>query len=90
MGVLFYDDVAKLEVIERKVCDNLMTANHTRSVTEKELLSIAYNYRADMATMIGVLREYKQLVEVINERSESEPADKEPSGDVVLGNETGI
>ena len=87
---MFYDDEAKLSKIERTVCDNLMTANHTKSVTEKELLSIAHNYRADMATMIGVLREYKSLIIAINERSESEPDAKQPNSDQVLDSETGI
>ena len=59
---MFYDNVEKLEKIEKTACDNLMVASITASTTEKELLKIAHNYRADMATMVGVLREYKELI----------------------------
>ena len=52
---MFYDNIEKLEKIEKTACDNLMVASITASTTEKELLKIAHNYRADMATMVGVL-----------------------------------
>lgn len=60
---MFYNDIKKLEEIEKTVCDNLSTAdclNDTSSA--KELKPIWINYRGDMATMVGVLREYKNLL----------------------------
>jgi len=39
-----------------------MTAAVTANTSERELLKIAHNYRSDMANMIGVLREYKELI----------------------------
>ena len=65
---MFYNDIKKLEEIEKTVCDNLSTAdclNDTSSV--KELKPIWINYRGDMATMIGVLREYKELLKKLEE-----------------------
>jgi|TARA_R110000782_G_scaffold24592_2_gene63982 hypothetical protein len=64
---MFYDNIEKLEKIEKTACDNLMVASITASTTEKELLKIAHNYRADMATMVGVLREYKELITHLKE-----------------------
>ena len=60
---MFYDNIEKLNEIEKKVSENLSTAdclNDTSSV--KELRPIWINYRGDMATMIGILREYKELI----------------------------
>jgi|TARA_B110000483_G_C17822619_1_gene399580 hypothetical protein len=59
---MFYDNIEKLEKIEKTACENLMVASVNSATTEKELLKIAENYRADMALMVGVLREYKELV----------------------------
>jgi hypothetical protein len=59
---MFYDNIEKLEKIEKTACENLMVASINSATTEKELLKIAENYRADMALMVGVLREYKELV----------------------------
>jgi uncharacterized protein YpbB len=59
---MFYDNVEKLEKIEKTACENLMVASVSSKTTEKELQQIAHNYRADMALMVGVLREYKELV----------------------------
>jgi len=59
---MFYDNIEKLQKIEKTVCENLMTAAVTANTSERELLKIAHNYRSDMANMIGVLREYKELI----------------------------
>tara|TARA_R110000744_G_scaffold37380_1_gene85700 strand:+ start:371 stop:583 length:213 start_codon:yes stop_codon:yes gene_type:complete len=59
---MFYDNVKKLEEIENTICENLKLAAITASDTEKTLLKICYNYRADMPNMIGILREYKELI----------------------------
>ena len=59
---MFYDNIEKLEKIEKTVCENLKVAAVSSATTEKELLNIAHNYRADMAIMVGVLREYKELL----------------------------
>ena len=65
---MFYNDIKKLEEIEKTVSNNLSTAdclNDTSSV--KELKPIWINYRSDMSTMIGVLREYKELLKKLEE-----------------------
>ena len=64
---MFYDNIEKLEKIEKTACENLMVASVNSKTTEKELLKIAENYRADMALMVGVLREYKELVVKLQE-----------------------
>ena len=64
---MFYDNIEKLEKIEKTACENLMVASVNSATTEKELLKIAENYRADMALMVGVLREYKELVAKLQE-----------------------
>jgi hypothetical protein len=64
---MFYDNIEKLEKIEKTACENLMVASINSATTEKELLKIAENYRADMALMVGVLREYKELVVKLQE-----------------------
>lgn len=67
---MFYNDIKKLEEIEKTVCDNLSTAdclNDTSSV--KELKPIWINYRGDMATMIGILRQYKELLKKLGEEN---------------------
>jgi|TARA_R110002126_G_scaffold32369_1_gene102809 hypothetical protein len=64
---MFYDNVDKLNEIEKTVCENLMTAAVTANTSERELLKIAHNYRSDMANMIGVLREYKELISKLEE-----------------------
>jgi hypothetical protein len=57
-----YESIEKLNEIEKKICKNLMVASISASTTEKDLLNIAFNYRADMPNMIGILREYKDLI----------------------------
>ena len=64
---MFYDNIEKLEKIEKTACENLMVASVNSATTEKELQQIAHNYRADMALMVGVLREYKELVAKLHE-----------------------
>tara|TARA_R110002153_G_scaffold164210_1_gene316756 strand:+ start:161 stop:373 length:213 start_codon:yes stop_codon:yes gene_type:complete len=64
---MFYDNVEKLEKIEKTACENLMVASVNSKTTEKELQQIAHNYRADMALMVGVLREYKELIAKLEE-----------------------
>jgi len=64
---MFYDNVDKLTEIETTVCENLMLAAVTANTSERELLKIAQNYRADMATMVGILREYKELIVKLQE-----------------------
>ena len=48
-----------------------MVASVNSSTTEKEFLKIAENYRTDMANMVGILREYKELIIKLKEDSVS-------------------
>ena len=57
-----YSSIEKLNKIEKIVCENLMVASINASTTEKEFLKIAENYRTDMPNMVGILREYKELI----------------------------
>jgi len=60
---MFYDDINKLEVIEKTVCDNLSSADCLNDTHDpRELRKQWVNYRTDMALMVGVLREYKELI----------------------------
>ena len=62
-----YSSIEKLNEIEKKACENLMVASVSSSTTEKEFLKIAENYRTDMPSMIGILREYKELIAKLKE-----------------------
>ena len=64
---MFYDNIKKLEEIENTICENLMVASVNSSTTEKEFLKIAENYRTDMPSMVGILREYKELIAKLKE-----------------------
>ena len=64
---MFYDNIKKLEEIENTICENLMVASVNSSTTEKEFLKIAENYRTDMPSMVGILREYKELIDKLKE-----------------------
>ena len=65
---MFYD-IDKLTEIEDKVCNNLSIAdNLSDTSSNNNLRSIWINYRTDMATMISVLREYKDLLIKLEER----------------------
>ena len=65
---MFFNEIKKLEEIEKTVCEHLMNADGlTDSSSVKQLKPIWVNYRHDMATMIGVLREYKDLLNKIGE-----------------------
>ena len=64
---MFYDNIEKLEKIEKTACENLMVASVNSATTEKELLKIAENYRTDMPNMVGILREYKELIVKLKE-----------------------
>ena len=65
---MFFNDIKKLEEIEKTVCDNLSSADCLNdSSSAKELKPIWINYRGDMPTMIGVLREYKNLLLKVQE-----------------------
>lgn len=67
---MFFDNIKKLEEIEKTFCDNLSTADCLNdSSSAKELKPIWINYRGDMATMIGVLREYKNLLIKLGEEN---------------------
>jgi hypothetical protein len=68
---MFYDNIKKLEEIENTICENLMVASVSSSTTEKEFLKIAENYRTDMPNMVGILREYKELIIKLKEDSVS-------------------
>ncbi len=68
---MFYDNIKKLEEIENTICENLMVASVNSSTTEKEFLKIAENYRTEMHNMVGVLREYKELIIKLKEDSVS-------------------
>jgi hypothetical protein len=63
---MFYD-IDKLTEIENKVCNNLSIADNLSDTNNNNLRSIWINYRTDMATMISVLREYKDLLITIKE-----------------------
>ena len=63
---MFYD-IDKLTEIEDKVCNNLSIADNLSDTSNNNLRSIWINYRTDMATMISVLREYKDLLITIKE-----------------------
>ena len=62
-----YSSIEKLNEIEKKACENLMVASVSSSTTEKEFLKIAENYRTDMPSMVGILREYKELIAKLKE-----------------------
>ncbi len=60
---MFYDNIEKLQKIEDKVCDNLSTADCLNDSNDsKQLKQFWLNYRSDMPTMLGILREYKELI----------------------------
>jgi len=61
---MFYNDLEKLGEIEKTVCDHLSDADCLNDSSDsRELRKIWVNYRHDMATMVGVLREYKDLLQ---------------------------
>lgn len=61
--IMFYDNIEKLQKIEDKVCDNLSTADCLNDSNDsKQLKQFWLNYRSDMPTMLGILREYKELI----------------------------
>tara|TARA_A100001011_G_C13857854_1_gene653618 strand:- start:238 stop:438 length:201 start_codon:yes stop_codon:yes gene_type:complete len=60
---MFYDNIEKLQKIEDKVSDNLSTADCLNDSNDsKQLKQFWLNYRSDMPTMLGILREYKELI----------------------------
>ena len=63
---MFYD-IDKLKELEDKFCSNLTIADNLSDTNNNNLRSIWVNYRTDMATMISVLREYKDLLITIKE-----------------------
>ena len=55
--------IEKLQKIEDKVSDNLSTADCLNDSNDsKQLKQFWLNYRSDMPTMLGILREYKELI----------------------------
>ena len=60
---MFYDNVERLEVFEKKMCDNLSSADCLNDSSDvKALKEVWINYRTDMAVAVGILREYKELI----------------------------
>jgi len=62
-----YRDIEKLEAIEKVSCDNLRSADCLNEDKDPIVLrKIWVNYRTDMPNMIGILREYKELIVQLN------------------------
>ena len=63
---MFYD-IDKLNELDKKVSENLSTADCLNDSTNiKELRPIWINYRTDMPNCLMVIREYKSLLEQLN------------------------
>ena len=68
---MFYD-IEKLNELEKVVSDNLSTADCLNDSTDASVLRpIWINYRIDMPNCLMVIREYKSLLQQLENKNDS-------------------